>query len=157
MEAADLISRLGLAPHPEGGWYRELYRSATPVTAPQGVRCALTSIYYLLERHQASRWHAVDADEVWHFYAGAPLELFVYDPARSELARRVLAPPTAGGEPVSVVPAGIWQAARSLGDYSLTGCSVGPGFEYADFRFVASLSGHADHFARALKDLGCLL
>jgi predicted cupin superfamily sugar epimerase len=157
MEAADLISHLGLAPHPEGGWYRELYRSATHVTAPQGARCALTSIYYLLERHQASRWHVVDADEVWHFYAGAPLELFVYDPARGELVRRVLAPPTGGGEPVSVVPAGIWQAARSLGDYSLAGCSVGPGFEFADFRFVASLSGHADHFAAALSGLGCLL
>jgi predicted cupin superfamily sugar epimerase len=127
------------------------------ISGPRGHRTALTSIYYLLERAQSSRWHAVDADEIWHFYEGAPLELFTYDPAARKLTRTLLAPPSLGGVPVGVVPAGIWQGARSLGDYTLTGCSVGPGFEFADFHFVASLPGHAEHFAAALEPLRDLL
>jgi predicted cupin superfamily sugar epimerase len=155
--ATAIIADLTLAPHPEGGWYREVYRSALQVSGPQGRRSALTSIYYLLERSQLSRWHAVDADELWHFYEGAPLELFTYDPASRHLTRTVLAQASAGGVPVAVVPAGIWQAARSLGDYTLTGCSVGPGFDFADFRFVSALPGHPEHFASTLEHLQDLL
>jgi predicted cupin superfamily sugar epimerase len=155
--AGAIITELGLAPHPEGGWYREVHRSAVQISGPRGRRTALTSIYYLLERAQLSRWHAVDADEIWHFYEGAPLELFTYDPASRHLRRTVLSNPSSGGVPVGVVPAGVWQGARSLGDYTLTGCSVGPGFEFTDFHFVSSLTGHAEHFAEALEHLRDLL
>jgi predicted cupin superfamily sugar epimerase len=155
--ASALIADLDLAPHPEGGWYREVHRSALQITGPRGRRAALTTIYYLLERAQLSRWHVVDADEIWHFYEGAPLELFTYDPTSRNLARTVLAQSSAGGVPVGVVPAGIWQAARSLGAYTLTGCSVGPGFEFTDFHFVSSLPDHADHFTQTLEHLHDLL
>ena len=104
-----------------------------------------------------SRWLVVDADEIWNFYDGAPLELLSYDPAQRHLARTVLAPLSAGGVPVGIVPAGIWQAARSLGDYTLTGCSVGPGFEFADFQFVSDLPEHAEHFGRTMSHLRDLL
>jgi len=156
-QSDELIRHLGLAPHPEGGWYRELYRSSRQVVTAQRTRSALTSIYYLLQQHQISHWHCVSADEIWHFYAGAPLELFAYDADRAELVRHLLSAPGSGGEPVGVIPAGVWQAARCLGDYALMGCSVGPGFEFADFRLVASLPGHAPHFTRTLSPLRQLL
>jgi len=155
--ATAIITELKLAPHPEGGWYREVHRSAMQISGPQGRRSALTNIYYLLERSQLSRWHVVDADELWHFYEGAPLELFTYDPASRNLTRTVLAQLNAAGVPVAVVPAGIWQAARSLGPYTLTGCSVGPGFDFTDFHFVSTLPEHAEHFARTLAHLQDLL
>jgi predicted cupin superfamily sugar epimerase len=148
--ASALIQRLQLQPHPEGGWYREVHRSAERVNTAKGARSALTTIYYLLERKQLSRWHVVSSDEVWHFYAGAPLELLAYDPVSRNLTRHVLAQPDAAHEPVGIIPAGVWQAARSLGEYSLVGCSVGPGFDFADFRFVSALPDHAVHFTGEL-------
>jgi predicted cupin superfamily sugar epimerase len=148
MLARDLIHTLGLTRHPEGGWYRELYRSPARVTASQGERSAVTTIYYLLEQAEHSRWHVVASDEIWHFLGGAALELLSYDPAARALRRQVLDRAEGGCEPVAVVPAGLWQAARSLGDYSLIGCCVGPGFEFADFRFVASLAEHKAHLER---------
>jgi len=164
MRARQLIERLSLQPHPEGGWYRECYRSASGVETARGARAALTTIYYLLERGQLSRWHVVAADEVWHYYGGAPLELFAYDPAMRKLVRRVLASPgdrdaaaQGEGEPVAVIERGTWQAARSLGDFSLLGCTVGPGFEFADFQFVAALDDHAAHFTGAMSALRNLL
>ena len=153
MDASQVIHSLALAPHPEGGWYREVYRSPRQVAADGAARSALTSIYYLLERPQVSRWHIVDADEAWHFYAGAALALFTYDPAGRSFARHVLAPPGGAGEPVHVVPAGHWQGARSLGAYSLVGCSVAPGFEFAGFHFVAEMPGHEAHVAAAPAQL----
>jgi uncharacterized protein len=157
MNAAELITSLNLKPHPEGGWYREFHRSSLSVTTAHASRCALTSIYYLLQRWEASRWHRVEADEIWHFYAGAPLELFAYQPIDRKLIRRVLAHPSADSEPAAVIPAGTWQAARSLGDYSLAGCSVGPGFEFEDFRFVCDLPEHDDHFRETMQPLRELL
>lgn len=151
------MRQLQLQPHPEGGWYRELYRSGRQVLTPGAARSALTSIYYLLERQQLSRWHVVDADEVWHFYGGAPLDLFAYDPASRQLVRRQLTALSDGGEPAAVVPAAVWQAARTLGDYSLVGCSVAPGFEYSGFRFVATLPDYAQHFRGELGTLRELL
>jgi Uncharacterized conserved protein len=153
----DLIARLGLKPHPEGGWYREIHRASASVQALQGERSALTTIYYLLAGTQKSRWHVVDSDEVWHFYCGAPLELLTYEPGARTLRRQVLAPPTMSHEPVGIVAAGVWQAARSLGEYSLVGCSVGPGFDFADFRFVAALEDHQPHFAASLAPYAELL
>lgn len=148
--ATELIGRLGLQPHPEGGWYREVHRAAGRVETGRGARSALTTIYYLLEWGQMSRWHVVSSDEIWHFYGGAPLELLVYDTDKRALQRRVLAGVTSEHEPIGVVRAGQWQAARSVGEYSLVGCNVGPGFEFEDFRFVAGLPGHEAHFSGAL-------
>ena len=163
--AADVIRRLALQPHPEGGWYREIYRSRLQVHTSTGPRDACTDIYYLLERAQLSRWHVVDADETWHFYDGAPLQLHLYDPASGVLSTRLLDRPGAGdepaapdgsaayAEPAAVVPAGVWQAACSRGEFSLVGCSVAPAFQFSGFRFVADLPDHARHF-RALPAAG---
>lgn len=162
MHARELIARLALQPHPEGGWYREIYRSTGGIDTPRGRRAALTTIYYLLEYSQLSRWHVVASDEVWHHYGGEPLELLAYDPVTRKLRQRVLASPSDRGpssdaEPVAVIERGIWQAARSLGEYSLLGCTVGPGFEFEDFRFVAALPDHAEHFTGPMRDLSRLL
>lgn len=126
------IRRLGLAPHPEGGWFRETFRDASPGAA----RGASTAIYYLLHAREVSRWHRVDAAEVWHWYAGAPLLLTLSHDgkARQEL---VLGPDLAtGAEPQRVVPAGVWQTARSLGNWTLVGWSVAPAFEFSGFEMA---------------------
>jgi hypothetical protein len=155
--ARDLIERLRLEPHPEGGWFREIHRARARVTTTRGDRSALTTIYYLLERGQVSRWHVVQSDEVWHFYAGAPLQLIVYAPGSRACRPTVLDAPAHGREPVAIVRAGEWQAAQSLGDYSLVGCNVGPGFEFEDFQFVSALPGHAQHFTGELSRYRTLL
>jgi predicted cupin superfamily sugar epimerase len=161
LSAAELVERLGLQPHPEGGWYREIYRSATRVQTARGSRSAVTTIYYLLEHNQLSRWHVVQADELWHFYGGAPLELLEYDPAALKFARHELYGVTLAADeraaPVAVIPTGVWQAARSLGAYSLVGCTVGPGFEFADFEFVSNLPAHAEHFDGVLASFAQFL
>jgi predicted cupin superfamily sugar epimerase len=181
-QASELVAKLALQPHPEGGWYREVYRSPTRVDTARGSRSAITTIYYLLERNQLSRWHVVQADELWHFYGGAPLELVQYEPESHELVRyelgHVVGGASAGGggaavrpaatpvgavvgpasaTAVAVIPTGAWQAARSLGEYSVVGCTVGPGFEFADFRFVCDLSSHRDHFKGDLAPFADLL
>jgi predicted cupin superfamily sugar epimerase len=157
MQAHTLIDRLDLKPHPEGGSYREIYRSGERVQTARGTRCAITAIYYLLERHQISRWHVVQADEIWHFYQGSALELLVYDPERRTFARCVLGNTGDGQEHAAVIRKGIWQAARSLGDFSLVGCNVGPGFDFEDFRLVADVSGHRAHFESELAGFESLL
>jgi len=132
-----LIERHGLQPHPEGGWYREIHRSTEPVSRADGARrAALTVILFLLEADRPSRWHRVrGADESWHFIAGAPLELLLRpdhdQPAASHRLGFNPAQPVL--QPVVVVPTGWWQAARSLGAWSLVSCCVGPGFDFADF------------------------
>jgi len=156
-QASELVAKLALQPHPEGGWYREVYRSPTRVETARGSRSAITTIYYLLERNQLSRWHVVQADELWHFYGGAPLELLQYDPASHKLVRHVLGGVVGGATAVAVIPTGVWQAARSLDEYSLVGCTVGPGFEFADFRFVCDLPSHREHFKGELAPFTDLL
>ena len=127
MTAGEVVALLGLEPHPEGGWYRQTFRDVAP---PEG-RGASTAIYFLLEAGQESRWHRVDAAEVWHYYAGAPLMLTI------DQADHRLGPDLAAGErPQAVVPAGVWQKARSLGDWTLVGCTVAPGFEFAGFEMA---------------------
>lgn len=157
MKASQVISELQLAPHPEGGWFREIYRSTDRIQRGDQSRSATTAIYYLLEQHQLSRWHVVDADEIWHFYAGAPLLLLAYDPRARQLTRHVLSAPTGGFTSVGVIPAGVWQAARSLGEYSLVGCTVSPGFEFSGFRFTADLPDHRAHFTDAMSQYEELL
>ena len=132
--AAEIIQRLRLAPHPEGGHFRETFRDE-PV---EGDRSASTAIYYLLRRDEVSHWHHVDAVEVWHWYAGAPLELSMAvgdSPIRTVILGMDL---TAGQEPQAVVPAFYWQSARSAGDWTLVGCTVAPGFEYSGFEIAPS-------------------
>ena len=156
-QARTLIEKLDLKPHPEGGSYREIYRSSERVQTARGARCAITAIYYLLERNQISRWHVVEADEIWHFYEGAPLELLAYDPEPQALVRCVLGNMRDDQERVAVIRKGTWQAARSLGDFSLVGCNVAPGFDFEDFRLVAGLSGHLAHFKDTLAPFASLL
>lgn len=123
------VRRLGLVPHPEGGWYRETFRDASPGAA----RGASTAIYYLLKAREISRWHRVDAAEIWHWYAGAPL-LLTLSPDSKTRQELVLGPDLAAGEePQRVVPARAWQTARSLGNWTLAGCTVAPAFDFAGF------------------------
>lgn len=152
MSARTLVETLRLAPHPEGGWYREIHRSPSTVETPRGKRSAITTIYYLLEADQLSRWHVVESDEIWHFYAGAPLELVAYDSDTRQLTKHLLAQPNDSAIPVATIEAKVWQTARSTGEWSLVGCSVGPGFDFSDFRFVSSLKDHKAHFAGALAE-----
>lgn len=126
MTAAEVVTLLDLAAHPEGGWFRETFRD----TVGEG-RAASTAIYFLLEAGQESRWHRVDAAEVWHHYAGAPLWLTIGD-AEHRLGTDL----AAGDRPQAVVPAGVWQKARSLGDWTLVGCTVAPGFEFSGFEMA---------------------
>lgn len=138
--AIELIETLGLKPHPEGGFYRQIFRSGAQVTPmdERGPRAALTNIYFLLPEDACSRWHKVASDEVWHLYEGGPLELLELDSSDLSVRRHRLAPVGSGtGGPVYTIGAGIWQAARSLGPYAFVGCTVGPGFDFADFRLLA--------------------
>lgn len=139
--ARELIAALQLQPHPEGGYYREVYRSATGVArgADAVPRSALTVIHFLLARGSVSRWHQVQADEAWHFIEGAPLQLSEFPAAGGGGRHVTLGPVAAGSTPVHVVPAGHWQGARTEGEYALVACSVGPGFDFADFRLLAEL------------------
>ena len=128
-----LIDALGLIPHPEGGWYRETWREP----AAPGVRAASTAILYLLQPGELSHWHRVDATEVFHHYAGAPLELRIARRADEPAERHVLGPTlVAGQRPQVVVPAGAWQASRPLGAWALVGCTVAPGFEFDGFELA---------------------
>jgi predicted cupin superfamily sugar epimerase len=133
LSAADVIALLHLQPHPERGHFRETFRDAGK---DAGARAASTAIYYLLAAGEISHWHRVDAAEVWHWYAGAALELSVAA-ADGRVTRVRLGSAFAAGErPQAVVPAGCWQSARSLGDWTLAGCTVAPGFEFAGFELA---------------------
>jgi predicted cupin superfamily sugar epimerase len=136
--ATELIRELRLVPHPEGGFYREIWRGGLTVEPAdgRGSRGALTSIYFLLPKGAISRWHRVRSDEIWHHCEGAPLELLLVPPDEFRLERVRLGPLQPGQAPVHVVPAQVWQAARSLGPYTLASCAVGPGFDFADFEML---------------------
>lgn len=135
MTAEDIVRLLKLEPHPEGGWYRETFRD---VAGPDG-RARSTAIYYLLGAGQRSHWHRVtDAVEVWHFCAGAPLDLDIAPHGGGPAERTVLGSDLGLGQrPQAVVPAGAWQSAACLGDWTLVGCTVGPGFEFDRFEMAA--------------------
>ena len=124
--AEQLIRDLELKPHPEGGHYAEVHRSA-----------AMTSIYFLLSSGEVSRWHRIRSEEMWHFYEGAPLDLLQLSPDGSDLERIVLGPLGERQRPLHCVPGSHWQAARSRGDYTLVGCTVAPPFEFDQFALLA--------------------
>jgi predicted cupin superfamily sugar epimerase len=130
--AADIIARLALQPHPEGGHYRETFRD--PRTDANG-RALSTAIYFLLARGERSHWHRIDAVEIWHYHAGHALTLRIADDNGQRSVR--LGPDLAAGEvPQAVVPARAWQAAESGGDWTLVGCTVAPGFDFATFELA---------------------
>ncbi|MEM7427724.1 MAG: cupin domain-containing protein [Pseudomonadota bacterium] len=133
LTADEIIAQLGLQSHPEGGHFRETWRA----DAPDGGRASGTAIYFLLKAGEVSHWHKVDAAEIWHWYAGAPLELSIAaDGGRPQTS--TLGPDLANGQyPQVVVPPQAWQSARSAGDWTLVGCTVSPGFEFAGFELAA--------------------
>jgi predicted cupin superfamily sugar epimerase len=137
LTAADIVRLLDLAPHPEGGHFRETFRDPRLLDAS---RAASTAIYFLLARGERSRWHRIDAAEAWHYYAGAPLSLAIGGTGPTpgpETKRLILGADLAAGErPQAIVPALSWQVAESLGDWTLVGCTVAPGFEFARFELA---------------------
>ena len=134
MDAADIIRHLNLAPHPEGGHFRETFRDADPA----GGRAASTAIYFLLAAGEKSAWHRVDAAEVWHHYAGAPLILFIAATGAGPRTVRLGSALADGERPQAVVPAGAWQSAETCGGWTLVGCTVAPGFEFDGFEMAPS-------------------
>jgi predicted cupin superfamily sugar epimerase len=136
--AAELIESLAMSPHPEGGYFRELFRAERAVDPLDGRerRPALTAIWFLMLSGQKSAWHVVDSDEIWIHFEGEPIHLHTFDVASARLETILLGPLGPDSAPQRVVPAGIWQAAEPTGDYSLSGACVGPGFDFADFRLL---------------------
>ena len=166
MQARKLIETLGLKPHPEGGWYREVFRSSTSVAPADGrsARDALTTIYFLLEANQHSRWHRVLSDEVWVHLGGAPLALYTSDAQLRTAPGHVKLGPVGlhGAHPQHVVPAGQWQAARPLlspgdAEFTLVTCTVGPGFDFDDFSFMAPDGDEAAALRHHWPELAALI
>jgi predicted cupin superfamily sugar epimerase len=132
MTAQEIIAKLGLAPHPEGGFYRQTW-----IAENEG-RATGTCIYFLLADGGSSHWHTVDATEIWHFYAGAPLILSTAANADGPAVDQTLGPDLAAGQlPQLIVPVHHWQAARTTGAWTLVGCTVSPGFDFAGFTLAA--------------------
>jgi predicted cupin superfamily sugar epimerase len=130
----EIIRLLDLQPHPEGGWYRRTFEDTT--TDADG-RPASTAIYYLLQAEEMSAWHRIDAVEIWHYHAGAPLSLTLSPPDGVGMTAHTLGPDLrAGCRPQGVVPTGWWQTAVSLGAWTLVGCTVAPGFDFAGFELA---------------------
>jgi predicted cupin superfamily sugar epimerase len=134
LSAAEVMRLLDPKPHPKGGHYRQTFRDRRAV---DGARAASTAIYFLLARGERSHWHKVDAVEVWHYHAGAPLKLEIAADAKGPIERLTLGADLAAGErPQAIVPAHVWQAAQSLGEWTLVGCTVAPGFEFSTFELA---------------------
>jgi uncharacterized protein len=151
--AVELLSILRMRPHPEGGHYAELFRSPhrVQVLDRSVERAAITTIYFLLAAGEFSRWHRVVSDEIWHYHEGDAIELLLFDDQGFRRLR--LGPVSRETQPTIVVPAGTWQAARSTGAYTLGGCTVGPGFEFADFSLAVDWPEIAARIADAGPDL----
>lgn len=144
MDAEAVVRRLGLMPHPEGGFYRETFRSPLTLDLPDGRRrAASTAIHYLLPAGARSTWHRLASDEVWHHYGGGALHLHLLGTGTRRLDR---------SEPQAVVPAGVWQAAEPEGEAVLCGCTVAPGFDFADFEL-----GREETLVAAYPDQGALI
>lgn len=161
LRARQLVTTLQLQPHPEGGWFREVFRSAAQVQPADGraQRSALTSIYFLLEAGQHSHWHCVRSDEVWVYLEGDALDLWSWDAVSQAAHRTVLGPVDVASDqrPQHTIAAGIWQAARPRTDaatpaphgYTLVACMVGPGFDFADFTLLQADSVQASQLRQA--------
>ncbi len=133
MSADKIIALLGLQPHPEGGWYRQTWQG--PIVDG---RASGTAIYFLLKAAERSHWHRVDADEIWLFHAGSPLRLSVAQTDLGPAQQITLGPDVLDNQhPQAIVPKGFWQAAESMGAYTLVSCTVSPGFEFGGFELAA--------------------
>lgn len=133
LTASDIVERLGLLRHPEGGYYRETFRDGR---CDANGRALSTAIYYLLPEGEVSAWHRVDAAEIWHWHAGAPLLLTVSMDGHDRQDIRLGPDLVVGERPQAIVPTRIWQTAQSLGAWTLVGCTVAPGFEFAGFELA---------------------
>lgn len=131
--AQQIIERLGLTPHPEGGHFVETYRHS----GAEGARGDQTAIYYLLKAGERSHWHRVDAVEIWHWYAGSPLDLGISEDGIASRVERLGNDLLANEKPQIVIPANAWQSAQSCGDWTLVGCTVAPAFEFEGFELAA--------------------
>ena len=154
--AEALVALLGLQPHPEGGHFREVFRSPASVRPgdDRAARSALTTIDFLLARGERSAWHRVRSDEVWHLLEGGPLRLWLMPPSLDAVHAATLgALDASGAAPRHVVPAGWWQAAEPLGDYAYVGATVGPGFDFADFSFLRDDAAASARLAALRPDL----
>jgi predicted cupin superfamily sugar epimerase len=151
--ASELLGELNMRPHPEGGHYVELYRSASRIEVPERnvERSAITAIYFLLADGEFSRWHRVMSDELWHYHEGDAIELGMFD--HNGLRRVGLGPASRVRRPSAIVPAGTWQTARTTGAYTLVTCTVGPGFEFTDFTLASDHPDEAAKIASAGPDL----
>jgi len=129
MSADEVIALLGLEPHPEGGWYRQTFADAANADG----RAQSTLIYYMLADRQAGAWHRVDSVEVWHWYAGAPMRIGISEDGRTVTEQLLGNNLVAGERPQVVIPGHAWQQATCLGDWTLVGCTVSPGFEFSKF------------------------
>ncbi len=136
LTAVDVVRLLDLKPHPEGGHFRETFRDGRQVEVG---RAASTAIYFLLARGERSHWHRIDTPEIWHWYTGAPLELEVVPEDGRRETVRLGSDLSSGERPQAVVPAHAWQAAQSLGDWTLVGCTVAPGFDFAKFELAPKI------------------
>jgi predicted cupin superfamily sugar epimerase len=155
-EARAIADALGLLPHPEGGHYRETFRAPLSVRAPQGERAASTAIYFLLPSGSVSALHRVRSDEVWHHYDGDPVEVHTIDAAGTHAVTRLGKEIPRGDRPQVVVGAGLWQAAIPIGNrFALCGCTVAPGFDFADFEMPSrlELTGQFPQHARLIERL----
>jgi predicted cupin superfamily sugar epimerase len=151
-----IISRLGLAPHPEGGHYKEVYRSPMRISANGRERSAVTTIYYFLRKGEISRWHVVQSDEIWHAYAATDFELLDYNPITRQVKSLTFGADNGPMDWVHAVPAGNWQAAVARKP-ALMGCTVAPGFDFADFSLVRNVAGHEKAFEGELREWRGLL
>lgn len=157
--AQQLIDRLQLKPHPEGGFYRELFRSEKKVTrhSDQAERSALTTIYFLMPEGVTSAMHLVLSDEVWHHLEGAPLDVIVCDDDFVNMETHSIGSVLNQMEAEYVVPAGYWQAARSTGAWTLVSCVVGPGFDFLDFTMLRDNAEKVAMFEKAFPNVNSLI
>ena len=149
-KSSEIIKQFKLLPHPEGGWFKEIFRSENYVTRKDcEKRNNITGIYYMLRKNEISTWHRViSADEIWIHLKGAPLNLWCLDNGNKELRRLRID----SNNPIEIIPSGYWQAASSSGVFTLVSCCVGPGFDFSDFEMLRDLDPSLRP-TKALKDL----
>ena len=149
-KSSEIIKQFKLSPHPEGGWFKEILRSDNYVTRKDGEkRNNITGIYYMLLKNEISTWHRVNsADEIWIHLKGAPLDLWCLDDGNKKLRKLTLD----SNNPIEMIPSGYWQAAKSIGSFTLASCCVGPGFDYSDFQMLRNLEPSLRP-TKALKEL----
>lgn len=161
----ELVNTLDMRRHPEGGWYSEVYRSSSlvkPQGDGRGDRTALTSIYFLLALGQCSAWHKVQSDEVWIYLEGNPLDLWTWDALNNIAKCTNLGPVGEHVRPQHTVPAGLWQAAQPQPQqdgpgFTLVACTVGPGFDFADFEMMKPAGAQAAQLAQSWPQLAAFI